>query len=47
MMGPPGSGKTLLARSLPLILPLMTNEEALEVTKIYSVSDLLPSDPPP
>lgn len=46
MMGPPGSGKTLLARSLPTILPPMTNEEALEVTKIYSVSGLLPSDTP-
>jgi magnesium chelatase family protein len=40
MCGPPGSGKTLLARSLPSILPPMTNDEALEVTKIYSVSDL-------
>ena len=46
MMGPPGSGKTLLARSLPSILPLMTTEEALEVTKVYSVSGLLPSDTP-
>jgi len=46
MCGPPGSGKTLLARSLPSILPLMTTEEALEVTKIYSVSGLLPSDTP-
>ena len=46
MMGPPGSGKTLLARSLPSILPPMTNEEALEVTKIYSVDGLLPSDTP-
>ncbi len=46
MMGPPGSGKTLLARSLPSILPPMTNEEALEVTKIYSVSGLLPPDTP-
>ncbi len=46
MMGPPGSGKTLLARSLPSLLPPMTNEEALEVTKIYSVSGLLPSDTP-
>ena len=44
MMGPPGSGKTPLARSLPSILPPMTNEEALEVTKIYSVSGLLPPD---
>ncbi len=46
MVGPPGSGKTLLARALPSILPPMTNEEALEVTKIYSVSGLLPSDTP-
>src|SRR3970282_878520 len=46
MTGPPGSGKTLLARSLPSILPPMTNEEALEVTKIYSVSGLLPPDTP-
>ena len=46
MMGPPGSGKTLLARSLPSILPPMTTEEALEVTKIYSVSGLLSSDTP-
>jgi magnesium chelatase family protein len=46
MCGPPGSGKTLLARALPSILPPMTNEEALEVTKIYSVSGLLPSDTP-
>ncbi len=46
MRGPPGSGKTLLARALPSILPPMTNNEALEVTKIYSVSGLLPSDTP-
>ena len=46
MIGPPGSGKTLLARSLPSILPPMTTEEALEVTKIYSISGLLPSDTP-
>ncbi len=46
MTGPPGSGKTLLARSLPSILPPMSNEEALEVTKIYSVSGLLPSSAP-
>ncbi len=46
MIGPPGSGKTLLARSLPSILPPMTTEEALEVTKVYSVSGLLPSDTP-
>ncbi|MBL7126946.1 MAG: YifB family Mg chelatase-like AAA ATPase [Dehalococcoidales bacterium] len=46
MNGPPGSGKTLLARALPSILPPMTGEEALEVTKIYSVSGLLPADTP-
>ncbi len=46
MCGPPGSGKTLLARSLPRILPPMTNEESLEVTKIYSASGLLPQDTP-
>jgi len=46
MMGPPGSGKTLLARSLPSILPPMTTKEALEVTKIYSVCGLLPSNTP-
>jgi len=46
MCGPPGSGKTLLARSLPSILPPMTPQESLEVTKIYSVSGLLPSDTP-
>ena len=46
MSGPPGSGKTLLSRALPSILPRMTIEEALEVTKIYSVSGLLPQDTP-
>lgn len=43
MSGPPGGGKTMLARRLPSILPLMTEEEAMEVTKIYSVSGLLSS----
>jgi len=46
MTGPPGSGKTMLARSLPSILPRLTIEEAIEVTKIYSVSGLLPQDTP-
>ncbi len=38
MVGPPGSGKTMLARALPGILPELAEEEALEVTKIYSVT---------
>lgn len=46
MSGPPGSGKTLLARSLPGILPRLSMEEALEVTRIYSVADMLPPDQP-
>lgn len=41
MVGPPGSGKTMLARRLPSILPAMTEQEALEVTKIYSIAGLL------
>lgn len=42
MHGPPGAGKTLLARTLPSILTTMTQQEALEVTKIYSVTGNLP-----
>jgi len=41
MNGPPGSGKTLLAKTLPSILPALNPTEALEVTKIYSVSGTL------
>lgn len=43
--GPPGAGKTLLARTLPSVLPKLTLPEALEVTKIYSISGLLGKEP--
>jgi magnesium chelatase family protein len=46
MTGPPGAGKTLLARALPAILPKMTIDEALDATRIYSVADALPPDLP-
>ena len=41
LSGPPGAGKTLLARSVPGILPRLSLEEALEVTRIYSVADMI------
>ena len=44
MIGPPGSGKTMLARRLPSILPPLSIGEALETTKLYSVSGMLPAD---
>ncbi len=41
LVGPPGAGKTMLARRLPSILPQMTRQEALEVTRLHSVAGLL------
>lgn len=46
MIGPPGAGKTLLARAMPAILPHLSIDEALDVTRIYSIADQLPPDVP-
>ncbi len=46
MIGPPGAGKTLMARALPSILPSLTIEESLDITRIYSVADALPAGTP-
>ena len=43
MIGEPGCGKTMIAQRIPTILPEMTEEECLEVTKIYSISGMLPN----
>lgn len=45
ILGPPGSGKTMAARRLPSILPKLTFEESLEITKIYSIAGLLNNKP--
>jgi magnesium chelatase family protein len=45
LVGPPGCGKTMLARRMPSILPPMTHDESLDVTAIYSIAGLLGNDP--
>jgi len=46
MVGPPGAGKTMLAKRLPTILPLMEPDEAIETTRVHSVATQLPRDLP-
>ena len=46
MIGPPGSGKTMLARSIPGIMPELSLEESMEITRIYSVSGVLKGEKP-
>ncbi|HZD79820.1 MAG TPA: ATP-binding protein, partial [Actinomycetota bacterium] len=43
LMGPPGAGKTMLARRLPTVLPTLSRSEALEVTQLHSVAGILPA----
>lgn len=46
LIGPPGAGKTMIARRIPTILPLLSEEESIEVTKIYSILGLLDEQTP-
>jgi magnesium chelatase family protein len=47
LVGPPGAGKTMLARRLPSILPPLTDEQVYEVTALHSIGGILPNDRPP
>lgn len=46
LIGPPGSGKSMIARRIPTILPAMTREESLEITKIYSIMGMVDKESP-
>ena len=46
MVGSPGAGKTLLARAMPSVLPSLSVDEALDVTRVYSIADQLPDELP-